>query len=238
MSQLSFKVVTSGDAALTPRRGLGFTLVELLVVIAIISVLVAILLPALKKAREAAVNLQCAAQMRQIGLAYYNYAAENGGWLPSVQEFNPLDTPYASPAGSEEPDARFYVTYLGGMKPATITRITVPALRVYRCPIGPTVSDPSKPWAVDHKGSYSQHTNSGWPVNRARLTTFRRSATTAFLVESATVPDGSFWDQTHKWLTTRHNQGGNILFVDGHVMWLSAKEFTAHVDHLRSGKTY
>jgi prepilin-type N-terminal cleavage/methylation domain-containing protein/prepilin-type processing-associated H-X9-DG protein len=66
--------------------GGGFTLIELLVVIGIIAVLVALLLPALARARESARAVQCLSQLRQVGLAFHGYAVDNEGKTPAWAE--------------------------------------------------------------------------------------------------------------------------------------------------------
>src|SRR3954462_14274961 len=65
-----------------PKR-LGFTLVELLVVIAIIGILVALLLPAIQAAREAARRTKCVNQLKNIGLACLNYESARKTYPPS-----------------------------------------------------------------------------------------------------------------------------------------------------------
>ena len=68
------------------RWAAGFTLIELLVVIAIVGVLVAILLPALRKARLSAAQTACASNLRQMGAALMMYVNENRDRLPLIVE--------------------------------------------------------------------------------------------------------------------------------------------------------
>ena len=64
------------------KKKIAFTLVELLIVIAIIAILAALLFPSLQKAKQRTKQIQCYSGLKQIGLAFTEYANDYNGWIP------------------------------------------------------------------------------------------------------------------------------------------------------------
>src|SRR6266568_2811699 len=115
----------------------GFTLVELLVVIGIIAVLIAILLPALNKARDQAYTVRCLANLRQIGQASVMYSQDNKDQTLPAGYRDLGGGPY--PLGPEYwPTLLVFRKYIPLPTPApkSFGDLVSSATSVFRCPLG------------------------------------------------------------------------------------------------------
>lgn len=216
-------------------RYFAFTLIELLVVVAIIVVLVAILLPSLSRAREQSKAIKCGAQMKQIGVAMYNYASENTGRLPPTR----LNDPSSSAWTGTDKD-----WFLYGLWTATgyresdwhwqNNRIQHPsgsAMRynVFNCPVTvqlrrltPTAtgyySDASASYGVNYSAT---------GLTRS-ITLMGSSPMMVVLLENSSY----YFNWTWPWIPTDGYTGGllphlgatNALYLDGHVELKKYKE--------------
>ncbi len=211
----------------------GFTLIELLVVIAIIAMLAAMLLPALAKAKEKAKRTQCLSQMRQVGLAYSMYNDTSAGRLPTAH-----NVPYFGDPNAPDNVLKVLMPYLGSKVDG------LSSTRVYACPsLKP--SDNFPPTITSDAGLFP----SQFVIDR-KLNNIRNPAGTVVIQESnvrsalyLTEPEGGlyadpprdWYTQWHTWgdttkveyMSNAHEQGGNLVFCDGHAKYSKYKALTS-----------
>ena len=85
---------------MTAHAKRGFTVVELLVVIAIIGILIALLLPAVQAAREAARRIQCSNHFKQVGIAMHAYHSAVTSFPFGIQFWEPQNQCPGAPSGT------------------------------------------------------------------------------------------------------------------------------------------
>jgi len=234
----------------------AFTLVELLVVIGIIAVLIAVLLPALGRARKQSQAVACMSNMRQLGTGLVMFTGEHRGFLPKAW-FNArpyVTLPTAGPGGrdvqpqdyaaSDNWGYRFpmygwdyvllgYVSRNGGKQVFACPSDTDPQLRGV-ADFGLAASSlPDKPDANDIPGSYrmniSDYSNNAFDA--VKITQLRKTTHAIVLCEGARTNDGS--EPFHHVATWESDSHGNLGPVrkanvawDRHVNKMSNFVFT------------
>jgi type II secretory pathway pseudopilin PulG len=129
------------------KRIAAFTLVELLVVIGIIAVLISILIPALTRARQSAVSVQCMSNMKQVGQAALIYATNFKGWYPPGQTA-------ADTMGNSSDEKFLDYNPVASDVTATIHRYDVSRLMAQYAGYKVPPYDPTQSWAANVANGY------------------------------------------------------------------------------------
>jgi prepilin-type N-terminal cleavage/methylation domain-containing protein/prepilin-type processing-associated H-X9-DG protein len=228
---------TSASSARRSARRAGFTLVELLVVIGIIALLISILMPALSKARKQALNANCMSNLRSIGQALQIYAAENKGKMPAHKGGGwwlwdvTVDTRDAMLKSGFNRKILYCPTYPeqdvdGLWNFAPDYAVLGYFFLIQRVPGNPTM--PPLTLTPQHYKNY-QSTN---VAQRDPQTHVASASETELATDAVLSQNGQFYvkggyqyaHMTSHMGKDRKPEGGNILFMDGHVEWRPFKD--------------
>jgi len=204
--------------AIATRRTAAFTLIELLVVISIIAILAAMLLPALKRARDSSKRAICLNNLRQIGLAQVGYSEDYNEWItPNRIDYGPVFIFWC----------HSLLPYLGQ---PFVHYPTSPNVPVFWCPTATKAitEDPLfgyDSWVVQRL-SYAQNIQLGggqtpviYPVMHRRPEVNKPSQMVLVSDGSAVNMSPFNVDSVPSGLNGVYRHGGliNLLFMDGHV---------------------
>ena len=207
----------------------GFTLVELLVVISIISMLMSILLPSLSRAREAGKRVNCLSNLRQLTMAWYFYAMDNGDNLCSPSTFwNDSESNYWVADGLDIPDNNRGNTEQA-IAEGVLWRYTEETLGLYRCKSDRSNFLRSYSLSLHIDGNLSNISRSSSKIVFVDAgSSWRWIHDSYFPIKKQCAGGGQWWpwdDPYHRQqITARHNDGFNMSFADFHCGWRTWKD--------------